>query len=175
MKLSLKDTSKWLSNQPLLFFLSSYYVYRQTFPFNFLERPISMIKRIYLADDDEDDAFLFKDVLDGLNKKVQLTIAVDGLKLIALLEQADTLPDLIFTDLNMPLKNGFQCLQEIRSRPEWNAIKVIIHSTTSQQSQIDKAYELGADFYLPKLADYRQFESALIKCLEMDWQQDSLK
>jgi CheY-like chemotaxis protein len=134
-----------------------------------------MIKRIFLADDDEDDAWLFKDVLSGLNKNVQLTIAVNGLKLIALLEQADALPDLIFTDLNMPLKNGFQCLQEIRSRPEWNSIKVIIHSTTSQQEQIDEAYRLGADLYLPKFTDYRQFRLALTKCLEMDWQHISLK
>jgi len=134
-----------------------------------------MIERIFLADDDEDDAFLFKDVLSGLNKNVQLSIAVNGFKLIALLEQADTLPDLIFTDLNMPIKNGFQCLQEIRSRPEWNAIKIIIHSTTSQQDQIDKAYRLGADLYLPKFTDYREFRNALTRCLELDWQQDSLK
>ncbi len=134
-----------------------------------------MIKRIFLAEDDEDDAYLFKDVLSGLDKNVQLSIAVNGLKLIALLEQADALPDLIFADLNMPLKNGFQCLQEIRSRKEWNAIKIIIHSTTSQQDQIDEAYRLGADLFLPKFTDYGKFRHALTSCLTLDWQNDSLK
>ncbi len=134
-----------------------------------------MIKRIFLAEDDEDDADLFKDVLSDLNKNVQLSIAENGLKLIALLEQADALPDLIFTDLNMPIKNGFQCLEEIRSRPEWNSIKLIIHSTTSQQDQIDKAYRLGANLYLPKSTDYIEFRNALIRCLELDWQIESSK
>jgi len=134
-----------------------------------------MIKRIFLAEDDEDDAFLFRDVLTDLNKNVQLSITENGLKLVALLEQADALPDLIFTDLNMPIKNGFQCLQEIRSRPEWNSIKLIIHSTTSQQDQIDKAYRLGADLYLPKSTDYIEFRNALTRCLELDWQNDSRK
>jgi len=134
-----------------------------------------MIKRIFLADDDEDDAFLFKDILAGLDKEVQLTIAKNGVKLITLLEEAEVLPELIFTDLNMPRKNGFQCLQEIRSRPEWNDIKIIIHSTAAQQEQIDESYRLGADLYLPKFTDYREFKLALSKCLEMDWQHASMK
>jgi CheY-like chemotaxis protein len=70
------------------------------------------ITRILLADDDEDDCILFQDVLNDL-KQFQLSIARNGIQAMQILfEQLSSLPDIIFLDLNMPLKNGFDCLQK---------------------------------------------------------------
>ncbi len=71
------------------------------------------IQSILLADDDEDDRMLFEDALNQVKSKVRLSTAEDGHMLLEMLKNRP-LPDVIFLDLNMPGKNGFECLQEIR-------------------------------------------------------------
>lgn len=120
---------------------------------------------IFLAEDDEDDASLFKDALSELESSANLTILVDGEKLVKLLETNEILPDIIFLDLNMPKKNGFECLEEIKSNSLWKKIKTIILSTTSDDVQIKKCYFLGADMFISKHSDYNQFKLNLERCL----------
>ncbi len=61
---------------------------------------------IFLAEGDDEDADIFKDALSELNLHTNLTIVQNGILLMNLLETSETLPDIIFLDLNMPLKNG---------------------------------------------------------------------
>jgi DNA-binding NarL/FixJ family response regulator len=63
-------------------------------------------------------------------------------------------PDLVILDINMPFKNGIICLQDITADPELQALKVIIYSTSSNQTDIDKCYNAGADFYLVKPSSF---------------------
>ena len=66
------------------------------------------IKSILLADDDVDDRLLFQEALTELHKETNLIIARDGLEMMQMLEtKAVKNPDVIFLDLNMPRKNGF--------------------------------------------------------------------
>ena len=81
--------------------------------------------------------------------------------------------DLLFLDLNMPKKTGFECLKEIRSINEWKYIKIVILTTSSHQDQINEVYKMGADLYLQKPTSYTAYKDILTKCLHMDW--DSLK
>ena len=85
-------------------------------------------KNVLLAEDDEDDVHLFKTVLAELNQDILVTVAADGILLMAFLNQAITLPEMIFLDLNMPFKNGFECLREIRGNEKWNSIKIFVAS-----------------------------------------------
>jgi len=129
-----------------------------------------MQKKIMMADDDEEDVDLFKDVLSDLAMDVHLQVAANGIELMKMLEVTEVFPELIFLDLNMPLKNGIICLQEIKSNPFWKNIKVIILSTSSHQDQIKVAYDKGADFYLTKSASYTDFKNTVAACLHKNWQ-----
>ncbi len=130
----------------------------------------TQIKNVLLAEDDEEDVLLFQSVLSELNQDIIVKVAADGNLLMAFLKQATTLPEMIFLDLNMPHKNGFQCLTEIKGNEKWNSIKIVILSTSSQAQQIETAYEGGADLYLAKPVSYTQFKNMMEKCLSLNWE-----
>lgn len=128
------------------------------------------IHNVLLAEDDEDDVHLFKTVLAELNQDILVTVATDGNLLMAFLEQATTLPEMIFLDLNMPFKNGFECLSEIRGNEKWNSIKIFVLSTSHQPQHIENAYKGGADLYIAKPTSYTQFKNMVEKCLVNNWE-----
>ena len=129
-----------------------------------------VVKKIMMAEDDEEDVILFKDILTDLAVEVSLEIASNGVALMKMLEDAKVLPEIIFLDLNMPLKNGMLCLHEIKAIPRYKNIKIIILSTSSHQDQIIAAYDKGADFYMVKLCNYNDFKNAVAACLYKNWQ-----
>lgn len=123
---------------------------------------------VLLADDDDDDRLLFLDVLKELPTPVNLNVAANGEILMRMLD-ISVRPDLLFLDLNMPLKNGFECLEEIRSDKRLNDLPVIIFSTSSQPSAIDKVYKAGAQLYIRKPNDFTQLKKVINHVLVMDW------
>ena len=128
-----------------------------------------MHAHIFLAEDDEEDKDIFTFIISEISPGLKISVARDGIKFMSLLENATQLPDFIFLDLNMPLKNGFECLQEIKNSEKWKLIKTVILSTSSHPEQIKEAYKMGADLYLKKPNSYSAFKDSLSKCLQMDW------
>jgi CheY-like chemotaxis protein len=126
---------------------------------------MSKVKNIFLAEDDEDDVVIFIEILSDIAKDINVTVAVNGNELINLLKKSEILPEVIFLDVNMPLKNGFQCLQEIKASEEWKGIKTIVYSTSAQPQQIEKAYQYGADLYIQKSTSYTDFKQYIKNCL----------
>lgn len=128
-------------------------------------------KVIFIADDDEDDRLLFLDALEDLNLPAAVKAACDGQELLHTLEKtADRLPDMIFLDINMPIKNGFDCLAEIRSREDaLKEVKIIMLSTSKNQDNIELCYKLGADFYAVKPSSFQGLKDLLKKVFEIDW------
>ena len=122
-----------------------------------------------MAEEDEEDVEIFKDMLTDLAVDLNLEVAANGMELMKMLEEAEVFPELIFLDLNMPLKNGMLCLEEIKANPLWKDIKVIILSTSSHKDQIIAAYDKGADFYMEKLSNYIDFKNAIASCLNKNW------
>jgi CheY-like chemotaxis protein len=107
--------------------------------------------KILLADDDEDDCFFFEEAVEALPLITQLTTVHDGDQLMQLLKkESDRLPNMLFLDLNMPRKNGFKCLEEIKSDKKLMHIPVIILSTSFDQSIVDLLYKTGAQYYICK-------------------------
>jgi CheY-like chemotaxis protein len=128
------------------------------------------INNVLLAEDDEDDVHLFTTVLAELNQDILVTVTTDGNLLMAFLNQTATLPEMIFLDLNMPYKNGFECLSEIRGNEKWNSIKIFVLSTSTQPQHIEDSYKGGADLYLAKPTSYTQFKNMIEKCLVNNWE-----
>ena len=106
---------------------------------------------LLLADDDEEDCLMFQEALQEITVTAKFTKVYDGEKLVQWLTQTpDNLPDFLFLDLNMPRKNGHECLEEIKKSPQLQSLFVIIFSTTVDTLNIDKLYEAGANYYIQK-------------------------
>ena len=93
---------------------------------------------VLLVDDDKDDCLFFKEALDELPINVNLTTVYDGDQMINLLKKNELYPSVIFLDLNMPRKNGMECLMEIKSNAEFeinkmNKIPIVLFSTSNDK------------------------------------------
>jgi len=110
-------------------------------------------KRIFIADDDEDDLSFFEEAVKETCPQVDVTTAEDGQVLLKKL-QASPLPDIILLDLNMPFINGKECLKVLRQDPSYNKVPILIYSTSNSKTDIDYCMENGANYYIVKPSSY---------------------
>ena len=121
---------------------------------------------LLLADDDQDDCLFFKEALDELQVSTQLTTVHDGEQLMLYLTKKTTiLPNILFLDLNMPRKNGLECLAEIKLDKTLSKLPVIIFSTSYDQKMINLLYENGAQFYIRKPSDFTKLKIVIQRAL----------
>lgn len=134
--------------------------------------------QILLADDDKDDCFLFREALSEIPVASQLETVHDGEQLMNYLnEHVEQLPDVLFLDLNMPRKNGFECLSEIKFNDQLKNLPVIMFSTSYprdmhyEQDIMKLLYKIGAMDYIRKPENFNQLkqviQARLIKVQEM--------
>jgi CheY-like chemotaxis protein len=107
------------------------------------------VKHIVIADDDEDDIELFKTAVVEVCPMVDVIVADDGVKLLKLLDKIPK-PDVILLDINMPLKSGKECLEEIRAKDDFNVVPIAILSTSNSEREIDYCLKKGANRYFVK-------------------------
>jgi CheY-like chemotaxis protein len=120
---------------------------------------------IVLTDDDSDETLFFTEALLEINRSIHLQSFPDGEKLLTWLNTTINLPDVIFLDINMPLLNGFEALQEIRKVERNRDIPVIIYSTSSNHADVTKAYDYGANLYLSKVVAMKNLPGHLTKII----------
>ena len=108
----------------------------------------SMHKKILLIDDDEDEQFFFLEALKELNVPVKFFFASNATEGYQLLEYV--LPDIVFIDINMPLINGFECLDTIMDNKPGNQFTAIIYSTGVDHNIRNKAIKKGASACIKK-------------------------
>jgi CheY-like chemotaxis protein len=127
---------------------------------------------IALADDDEDDRMLFLEAFDEITSQTKLLLFKHGQELLDYLFQPDNIiPSLVFLDLNMPIKNGMQCLCEIRSNPKLKDLCVAIYSTSSSDKDINETFLNGANIYINKPNSFTKLREVVEKVLNMNWQE----
>ena len=123
---------------------------------------------VLLADDDEDDCFFFQEALNELPASAHLTVVHDGEQLMQLLAKTtDSLPDVLFLDLNMPRKNGFECLLEIRSNEQLKQLPVVILSTSFDRAMADRLYRSGANCCMSKPSVHPELKSLIQQALTL--------
>jgi CheY-like chemotaxis protein len=117
---------------------------------------------ILIAEDQEDDAFLLRQALAKAEIANPVQIVVDGEQAIAYLEgkgsYADRakfpFPGLIFLDLKMPRKNGFEVLAWLREQPKCSIIPTVVFTSSRHENDVRVAYRLGANCYIVKPTDF---------------------
>jgi len=123
---------------------------------------------IILADDDPDDRLLFQQALVDLSiEQMPLTFS-NGQALLDYLQNAIVLSDLLFLDINMPLKNGLETLVEIKASQALQHVPTVMFSTTVNPAFVESAYYSGANLFACKPSSYTQLVSLLQKILELD-------
>ncbi len=121
---------------------------------------------ILLADDDFDDCNFFKQALEALPLATQLKIVNDGEQLMNYLDDnAEKLPHVLFLDINMPRKNGLECLSEIKSNAKLKDLPVVILSTLNSQEKINSIFRIGGNVYVHKPGDFAQLKQVILHAL----------
>jgi DNA-binding response OmpR family regulator len=128
----------------------------------------NLYHNILLAEDDNDDYDFFLSAIKEYTN-VALRRVTNGEQLMRQLNEHIITPDIIFLDINMPRKNGMQCLQEIRKSTNFISIPVIIMSTTRNEDIIETFYHAGANFYICKPNLYNDLKDIIQKTLSIDW------
>lgn len=132
--------------------------------------------KILYADDDADDRELFGEALDKAELNAELTTIKDGDELMKYLSEVDGQhPDIIFLDINMPCKNGKECLKEIRSKKELEQVPVIMFSTSAYKADIEETFANGANLYVSKPSHFADYVAVLKKIFADNWQKELLK
>lgn len=133
--------------------------------------------RLLLADDDNDDCDLFKDALDELPVTATFDRVHDGEQLMQFLNDMPdaSLPDVLFLDLNMPRKNGFECLSDIKSDNKLKNIPVIIFSTSFDLDIVNLLYNNGASYYISKPNEFSNLKNVILSALSIIQEKGSVK
>ncbi len=127
---------------------------------------------ILLADDDTDDCLFFEKALRGIPIAAHLTIVRDGEQLMSyLFEHSDSLPAILFLDLSMPRKTGFECLSEIKEHDNLKDLPVVVFTTSFgrdihfEQHLINTLSNIGSQDYVQKPSDITQLQQIIHKAL----------
>lgn len=123
---------------------------------------------ILLADDDRDDRAFFEKALLEISIATHLTTVNDGEQLMEYLtENKDQLPDILFLDLSMPRKTGYECLAEITGDKNFTGLYIVM-LTTSFTRGIDFEYNLvntllkmGAQDYIRKPGSFEELKKVI--------------
>jgi chemotaxis family two-component system response regulator Rcp1 len=117
---------------------------------------------ILLVEDNEGDVHLTMQALDRAKVRNRVHVASDGIEAMAFLrrepphEKAPR-PDVILLDLNLPLMDGREVLQELKKDPLLQTIPVVVITTSSAEEDVVKSYSLQANCYVTKPVDLKQF------------------
>jgi len=128
---------------------------------------------ILLVEDNPGDVRLTQEALKSSKLQVELSVARDGVEVLAFLRQegkfeAAGKPDLILLDLNLPRKSGLVVLAEIKNDDNLKNIPVVILTTSENEEDILRSYNLHANCYVTKPVDMNQFLK-IVQQIEIFW------
>jgi len=125
---------------------------------------------ILIAEDDADDRYLLQTAFSEIGFPEKIDFVENGIEVLSYLENIYTssnmeekaLPGFILLDLNMPKKDGREVLKELKQHPVFKKIPIIVFTTTKNEIEIKRCYELGANSYVIKPISF----DALLKVVE---------
>jgi len=132
-------------------------------------RPIEIL----LIEDNLGDVLLTREGLEEAKVRNNLYVVRDGVEALDFLRRQGTYaqagrPDLILLDLNLPLKDGREVLEEIKHDPHLRSIPVVVLTTSESDEDILRSYELHANCYITKPIDMAGFIQ-VVKSIDDFW------
>lgn len=128
---------------------------------------------VFYTDDDEDDLMLFSDAIEKIaeecDKEIQLHLHTNGDEFIEFIKNKNSANSIVFLDINMPSKSGYEVLQEIRNEPKTKKTPTIMFSTSKDEGSITKCQWLGATHYAIKPSDFKSLISIISRVIAIDW------
>lgn len=128
--------------------------------------------RILIADDDNDDRFFFAKALQEIPVNTKLTVVSNGEELMDYFtKNMNNLPDILFLDLSMPRKTGFECLIEIRADKQLDHVPIVMLSTSFmrgvdyEENLVNTLIRMGAQDYIRKPNDFEGLKKVISQTL----------
>jgi two-component system, response regulator len=133
-------------------------------------------KIILLVEDNPDDELLTLEALKDNNIKNEVLVAHDGEEALDYLfsrgefknNDAGMVPQVILLDLKLPKVDGLEVLKQIRNNDKTKYLPVVILTSSKEETDLIKSYQLGANSYIRKPVDFEQFTQS-IKYLGLYW------
>lgn len=125
------------------------------------------MNRIFFADDDPDDLLMFAQAMEDLKQEFEVFYSGDHI------EEHLNKPSMVFLDINMPKRNGFEILELIRNQYSKTQLPVIMFTTANDAAMVEKSRLLGANLFLVKPDSFWDLTLALKSVLKMDWTDDN--
>jgi len=134
------------------------------------------MKRLLLVEDDPDYLALVRRALRKAGLNYQMDAVEDGLQALDYLwrrggfsdRSAESLPRVVLLDINLPSLSGLEVLRRLRDEPRTRRLPVVLFSSSREHSDRAAGYDLGANSYLCKPADFRQLVS-LVRQVSEYW------
>lgn len=127
---------------------------------------------VYLVEDDADDRYMFKMILDELKIDIQLDVFDNGLAVYETLisdlnaqeqDGVKRLPDLILLDLNLPVWDGKKTLKRIKNHDELKVVPVVVYTTSKSDQDIKECYFLGVNSFISKASEFNLLHAQIEK------------
>lgn len=122
-------------------------------------------RKILVVDDRWENRSVLVNLLEPIG--FEIVEAKDGQE--ALEKIAESIPDLIITDVSMPGMNGLEMIQHLRNSPDWSHLKIIVSSASVFDSDKQKSLDAGGDDFLPKPVQASELFEKLQTYLELEW------
>ncbi|TDO73141.1 response regulator receiver domain-containing protein [Flavobacterium chryseum] len=125
-----------------------------------------LYKNILLIDDDSDDADVFIEAINSLEKNISCLAETNPVKALEFLESTEILPDLIFLDYNMPVLNGNEFIEKIRAVKKLEPIRVIVYSSYSETAAEQLSIIHDTETYITKPNTFTELTAVLKTILD---------
>ena len=122
---------------------------------------------LFYVDDDIDDLHFFKEASSAVGQEV--TLFSMGEDMMHTLHNPPPCASVVFIDLNMGGKNGYDLVKEIRQSEDLQHLPVVVYSTANDKSTITKCKKMGASMYLNKPTSMRVLKKAIKDVVSLDW------
>ncbi len=122
-------------------------------------------RQILVIDDQRDNQVVLSNLLESVG--LDVIVAEQGREGLDKLKQLQ--PDLVITDLVMPMMDGYEFLSQVRQSPELQSTKVVINSATVSQQTRQKVFDAGGDAFLPKPIDALDLLEMIAEQLQLVW------
>ncbi len=133
------------------------------------------VKKILLVEDNENDIELTISALDGHHLANQVDIARDGAEALdylyrrgAFAGRDNSAPVVVLLDLKMPRVDGLEVLRQMKADPELKKIPVVMLTSSREEQDLVRSYELGVNAYVVKPVNFQQFVES-VKQLGFFW------